>query len=281
MTRAAAPCRLAGDAVSMTVEMDVWVAGRRTGNLPADVTSFIGRRRELAEVRELLQRARLITLTGVGGVGKTRLALRVAAEVRRAFPDGVWLVELAGLREPGLVGQSVVAALGFVDQTTGWSLAALSDLLAERRLLLVLDNCEHVLDACAVLADTLLKTCPDLRVLATSRQPLRIACEYCVEVAPLATPELDTSASLGSVARNEAVTLFVERAAAVQTGFHLDEVNAPAVVSICRRLDGIALALELAAGRLRALSVEQLLNRLDSRYEVLNGGSRGSRRCAR
>jgi predicted ATPase/DNA-binding CsgD family transcriptional regulator len=260
----------------MAVEMDVSVEGRRAGNLPADVTSFVGRRRELADIRELLQRARLITLTGVGGVGKTRLALRVAAEVRRAFPDGVWLVELAGLREPGLVGQSVVAALGFVEQTTGWSLAALSDLLAERRLLLVLDNSEHVLDACAVLADTLLKTCPDLRILATSRQPLRIAGEYCVEVEPLATPVPDTSASLASVAHNEAVTLFVERAAAVQPGFHLDEVNAPVVASICRRLDGIALALELAAGRLRALSVEQLLSRLDSRYDVLVGGSRAA-----
>jgi predicted ATPase len=218
----------------------------------------------------------LITLTGVGGVGKTRLVLRAAAEVRRAFPDGVWLVELAGLREPGLVGQSVSAALGVQEHATGWSLAALSNMLAERRLLLVLDNCEHVVDACAILVDTLLKACPDLRILTTSRQPLHITGEYCLEVEPLATPAPDPAASLESVAHNDAVALFVERAAAVQPGFRLDEANAPAVASICRRLDGIALALELAAGRLRALSVEQLLSRLDSRYDVLIGGSRAA-----
>src|SRR6478609_46192 len=211
--------------------MAVSVASSRAGNLPADVTSFVGRRQELAEVRDLLQRARLVTLTGVGGVGKTRLALRAAAEVRRAFPDGVWLVELAGLREASLVGQSVLAALGLSEQTTRWSLTALADVMAERRLLLVLDNCEHVLDACAVLADRLLKTCPDLRILATSRQPLRIAGEYCVEVDPFAIPEPGGSASLGRLAGNEAVTLFVERAAAVHPGFRLEEVTAPAVAA--------------------------------------------------
>jgi predicted ATPase/DNA-binding CsgD family transcriptional regulator len=258
----------------MLLKMTTSFASRRTGNLPADVTSFVGRRRELAEVRELLQRARLVTLTGAGGVGKTRLALRAAADVHRAFRDGVWLVELAGLRDAGLVGPSVTAALGLVEQTTGWSLATLSDLIAERQLLLALDNCEHVLDACAVLADTLLKACPGLRILTTSRQPLRISGEYCVEVEPLATPEPSDGVSLESMARNEAVSLFVDRAAAVQPGFHLDEVNAAAVASICQRLDGIPLALELGAGRLRALSIEQLLSRLDSRYDVLIGGSR-------
>jgi len=256
--------------------MAVSVASSRAGNLPADVTSFVGRRQELAEVRDLLQRARLVTLTGVGGVGKTRLALRAATEVRRAFPDGVWLVELAGLREESLVGQSVLAALGLSEQTTRWSLTALADVIAERRLLLVLDNCEHVLDACAVLADRLLKACPDLRILATSRQPLRIAGEYCVEVDPFAIPEPGGSVSLGSLAGNEAVTLFVERAAAVHPGFRLDEVTAPAVAGVCRRLDGIPLALELAAGRLRALSIEQVLGRLDFRYDVLVGGSRAA-----
>jgi predicted ATPase/DNA-binding CsgD family transcriptional regulator len=256
--------------------MAVSVASRRTGNLPADVTSFVGRRHELAEVRELLQHARLVTLTGVGGVGKTRLALRAAADVHRAFPDGVWLVELAGLHDAGLVGPSVAAALGLVEQTSGWSLAALSDLIAERQLLLVLDNCEHVLDACAVLADTLLKACSGLRILTTSRQPLRIGGEYCVEVEPLTTPDPSDGASLESMARNEAVSLFVDRAAAVQPGFHLDEINAVAVASICRRLDGIPLALELGAGRLRALSTDQLLRRLDSRYDVLIGGSRAA-----
>src|SRR5690348_16606913 len=127
----------------------------RTGNLPADVTSFVGRRRELGKVRELLQHVRLITFTGLGGVGKTRLALRAAAEVRRAFPDGVWVIELAGLRDDGLLGQSVAAALGFVEPSTAWSLAALSDLIGDRQMLIVLDNCEHLVDGCAVLSDSL------------------------------------------------------------------------------------------------------------------------------
>jgi predicted ATPase/DNA-binding CsgD family transcriptional regulator len=252
------------------------LASRRTGNLPAEVTVFVGRRRELGEIRNLFHHARLVTLTGVGGVGKTRLAVRVAADAQRAFPDGVWLVELAGLREEGLVGQAVAAALGVREQDTGWSLATLSDLIQERQLLLVLDNCEHVLDACAVLVDTLLRECPGLRVLTTSRQPLRIAGEYCVEIEPLTTPDADGPASLASVSSSDAVRLFVERAAAVQPSFRLDGANASTVASICRRLDGIPLALELGAGRLRAMSVEQLLHRLESRYDVLIGGSRAA-----
>ncbi|KRB75078.1 hypothetical protein ASE01_17090 [Nocardioides sp. Root190] len=168
----------------------------------------------------------------------------------------------------------MVAALGVVEQAADWSVAAISDLIAERRMLLVLDNCEHVLDACAVLADTLLKTCPNIKILATSRQPLRIPGEHCVEVEPLAPPGPDAEASLETLARNEAVALFVERASAVHPDFRLDQGNAQTVASICRRVDGIALAIELAAGRLRALSVEQLHARLDSRYDVLAGGSR-------
>jgi predicted ATPase/DNA-binding CsgD family transcriptional regulator len=252
------------------------VASRRTGNLPADVTKFVGRRGELAEIKAMLEQARLVTLIGMGGVGKTRLALRVAADAQRAFPDGAWLVELAGLRDPGLVGHAVAAALGLRQQATAWSLASLSDLIDERQLLLVLDNCEHVLDATAVLAATLLRACPGLRILTTSRQPLRIDGEHCVEVEPLATPDRDIPLSVARVAGSDAVSLFVDRAAAVQPGFRLDENNAAAVASICRRLDGIPLALELGAGRLRALSVEQLRQRLNSRYEVLVGGSRAA-----
>jgi non-specific serine/threonine protein kinase len=188
----------------------------------------------------------------------------------------VWLVELAGLRDAGLVGQGVAAALGLREQATGWSLATLSDLIDERQLLLVLDNCEHVLDACAVLADTLLKACPGLRVLTTSRQPLRITREFCMEIEPLTIPDATGPVSLARVSSCDAVRLFVERAAAVQPRFHLDEVNAAGVATICRRLGGIPLALELAAGRLRALSVEQLMLRLNSRYDVLIGGSRAA-----
>jgi predicted ATPase/DNA-binding CsgD family transcriptional regulator len=252
------------------------VASRRTGNLPIDVTSFVGRREGLAEVRKLLASARLITLTGPGGVGKTRLALRSASQLRRTFPDGAWLVELAGLRDAGLVGQSVASALGVVEPASVWSLGALSERIGERDLLIVLDNCEHLVDACAALADTLLRTCPNVRILATSRQPLRIAGEHLVEVHPLTAPPPEAVVTLESVDRNEAVTLFVERAIAVQPGFRLDEGNVAAVSAVCRRLDGIPLALELGAGRLRALSIEELLSRLDSRFDVLIGGSRAA-----
>jgi predicted ATPase/DNA-binding CsgD family transcriptional regulator len=248
----------------------------RVGNLPVDVTSFVGRRRELAEVRGLLSVSRLVTLTGMGGVGKTRLAMRAAAEMHRAFTDGVWLVELAGLQDAGLVGETVAVALGFQDHSVGLSVGTLSDLLAKRRLLLVLDNCEHLLDGCAVLADTLLRACPGLRILATSRRPLGIAGEHSVAVPPLSVPGQDRPYSSEGLAQYEAVTLFVERGAAVHAGFAIDASNEMAVAAICQRLDGIPLALELAAGRLRALSADQLLARLDDRYGLLTGGSRAA-----
>jgi predicted ATPase/DNA-binding CsgD family transcriptional regulator len=252
------------------------VIDRRVGNLPVDVTSFVGRRRELADVKRLLSVARLVTLTGMGGVGKTRLALRAAADSHRGFADGVWLVELAGLKDPALVGQTVAAALGIQDESAGWSARKLSDLLADRTLLLVLDNCEHLLDACAVLADALLRACPGLRMLATSRQPLGIVGEHNVSVPPLSVPAPDRMPSLEGLAQYEAVSLFVERAAAVHPGFILDAGNQVTVTAICRRLDGIPLALELAAGRLRVLSADQLLARLDDRYGLLTGGSRAA-----
>jgi predicted ATPase/DNA-binding CsgD family transcriptional regulator len=260
----------------MVTDMAATLVNRHVGNLPAEVTSFVGRRHELAEVRERLQHSRLVTLTGVGGVGKTRLALRVAADVHRAFSDGTWLVELAALSEPDLITHSVLAALGFRDHASGTSLDVLSEVLADRQLLLVLDNCEHVLDACAVLADVLLKTCPQIRILTTSRQPLRIAGEHCVEVEPLGAPDPHGVLTQTTVVGNDAVTLFVERATAVHPGFHIDDQNASLLASICRRLDGIPLALELAAGKLRTMSVEQLLHRLDSRYDLLVGGSRAA-----
>jgi predicted ATPase/DNA-binding CsgD family transcriptional regulator len=249
---------------------------RRAGNLPADVTSFVGRRRELTDVKRLLSSSRLVTLIGMGGVGKTRLALRVGADVQRGFADGVWLVELAGLRDAGLVGQTVAAGLGFYDQSAGWSLGTLSDLLATRQLLLILDNCEHLLDACAVLADALLRACPGLRILTTSRQPLGIEGEHSYPVPPLSVPGPDRPPTLEGLAQYEAVSLFVERAAAVHPGFAIEAANQAAVAGICWRLDGIPLALELAAGRLRLLSADELLARLDDRYAVLTGGSRAA-----
>jgi predicted ATPase/DNA-binding CsgD family transcriptional regulator len=248
----------------------------RLGNLPVDVTSFVGRRRELAVAKALLSTSRLTTFTGMGGVGKTRLAIRLAAELRRGFVDGVWLVELAGLQDAGLVGQTVSATLGIDDRTAGWSLTTLSAFLKKRQMLLVLDNCEHLLDACAVMVDALLRACPELRILATSRQPLGITGEQTLAVPPLSVPGADRRASPEGLTQYGAVSLFVDRATAVRPGFTIDAHNQLAVAGICRRLDGIPLAIELAVGRLRSLSAEQLLEHLDDRYALLTGGSRAA-----
>ncbi|WP_027930805.1 ATP-binding protein [Amycolatopsis thermoflava] len=239
---------------------------RGAGNLPSELTSFVGRRRELAETRRLLASARLVTLTGVGGVGKTRLALRAAADVRRAFPDGVWFVPLAELRDPALLAHTIATTLGLTDEA-GAQVGGLAEYLEDQRVLLVLDNCEHVLDACAVLVAKLLSATSSVRVLATSRQLLRADGEQVLVVPPLPVPSEGEPAV-------EAVTLFAERAAAVVPGFTVDASNRDTIVRICRRLDGIPLALELAAVRLRVLSVEQLLQRLDDRFRLLTDGSR-------
>lgn len=245
---------------------------RRVGNLPADLTSFVGRRRELAEIRQLQSVARLVTLTGVGGVGKTRLALRAAADQHRAF-DAVWLVDLSGLDDPELVTETVAATMGVGDQSEPSPLSALIKALSAQRTLLVLDNCEHLRDACASLADRLLRAVPGLRILATSRQSLGIMGEHQMEISPLALPDRDRPQSCRALELYDAVCLFVERAAAVVPGFRLTPDNKEAVVELCRRLDGIPLAIELAAGRLRALSVDALVERLGNRYSLLTSGS--------
>ncbi len=247
---------------------------RRASNLPADVTSFVGRRHELSEARRLLSRTRLLTLTGVGGVGKTRLALRVAEKLRRTFPDGVWQVELASLQDPGLLAQTVAAALGLRDQSARSPAATLAEYLADKRLLLVLDNCDHLLDACAELVDPLLRAAPGLRVLVTSRQALGVNGEHVLAVFPLSVPDPDAGPlAVGALEQYEAVTLFADRAAAVLPEFALDASNVDTVVRLCQRLDGIPLAIELAAVRLRALSLQQLLNRVDDFFELLSADS--------
>ena len=238
-------------------------AGSRAGNLPADLTSFVGRRRELAEVKRLLTTTRLLTLTGSGGAGKTRLALRAAADLARNFRDGAWLVSLAPIDDPLLITQAVFSSLGLQDVSSRWSLSALSDYLREKRLLLVLDNCEHLLDGVAGLASTLLRSCSELRVLATSRQALGMVGEVRLRIPPLSLPEAAESLSPGQIAGFDAVALLVERAAAVQAGFVVDDSNATSVLQLCARLDGMPLALELAAVRLEGLSVDQLLAGLD------------------
>jgi len=259
-------------------EIGVLVTGGRPrhvdGNLPADVTSFVGRKHELAAVKRLLPNTRLLTLTGMGGVGKTRLALRAAADLRRGFVDGVWLIELAGLQDGALVTQTVFSALGLHDRAAAGSVANLVEFLAPRQLLLIVDNCEHVLADCAQLTTELLRACPGLRILATTRQALGVAGEHTLVVPPLALPGEHEVMVAERLRTYDAVELFAERAAAVRPGFVVDESNCEAVAAVCWRLEGVPLAIELAAGRLRALSAQQLLERLDDRFRVLTGGSR-------
>ena len=247
---------------------------RVTGNLPAELTSFVGRRGELAEVRRLLAGSRLVTLTGVGGVGKTRLALRAAAGLRRAFPGGVWLVRLDQLREEALVAQAVAGALGLQDRAGYAPAAALAEYLAGRQLLLVLDNCEHLVDAVAKLADLLLRAAAGLRVLATSREALIIDGEMVLPVPPLPVPEEGQPLTAAGLGVFPAVRLFAERAAQVVPGFAVTEANMAAVAGICRRLEGLPLALELAAAQTRVLSPAQVDARLGDRLGLLTRGGR-------
>jgi len=249
-------------------------AGRGLHHVPAEVTSFVGRRRELAEIKRLLSTTRLLTLTGAGGVGKTRLATRTAADVQRAFSDGVWLVELAPLQDPALVALAVFNALELRDQSARWPMATIADYLADKNLLLILDNCEHLLSASAVLADNLLRSCPDLRLLVTSRQPLGISGEVTLTVPSLSMPDRVPVSKSGHLTDYEAIGLFADRAAAALPGFELVAANQQAVIELCRRLDGIPLAIELAAVRLKVLSVEQIVERLDDRFRLLTAGSR-------
>ena len=247
-------------------------AGRPAGRIPGELTEFVGRRAELARVRDALEGARLVTLTGPGGIGKTRLALRVASGAGRAFDDGVWLAELGGLTDPGLVVDEVARSFGLSDRSARWAVASLADYLRVRRVLLLLDQCEHLADACAVLADALLRGCPGLRILATSRHVLGVAGEVTVPVPPMTVPAIDGPNEPGELLRSEAVRLFAERAAAVLPGFEVNATNGAAVAGVCRALDGIPLAVELAAVRLRSLSPEQILARLGSRFQLLSGG---------
>lgn len=247
---------------------------RRAGRLPAEVTSFVGRRAEIVEVKRLLGASRLVTLTGVGGVGKTRLAVQTARTLRRVFEDGVWLVDLAKLSSPALLVNAVTGTLEIRDQSDRGGLAVLREHLAGKRLLLVLDNCEHMLTECAVLVDELLSALPELRVLTTSRQELGAPGEYVLEVPPLSLPDGNGSTpSVAELTRFEAVMLFAERAGH-RGDFTLDETNRGPVVEICRHVEGIPLAIELATVRLRTLSPQQILKRLKRKPGLLARGPR-------
>jgi predicted ATPase len=243
-------------------------------NLPAQLTSFIGRQVELAEVKQAVAGHRLVTLNGPGGTGKTRLALQAAGDLLEGFPMGVYLVELAPLAQPDLVPVTIAADLKLKGDPNLPALDSLAEYLRSKKLLLILDNCEHLVEDCAQVAETLLRLCPNLHILATSREVLNIAGEMVFHVPPLSSPDSEHLSKFESLIHYEAVQLFMERAAAVQPDFYLTSRNAPEIALICQRLDGIPLALELAAARMNALTVEQIAARLDDRFRLLTGGSR-------
>ena len=244
--------------------------------MPAETTSFVGRRHELAEARKKLATARLISLTGPGGVGKTRLAIRIATDLGRGFSGGAWLAELAELQDPALVSSTVLAALDLRDQAAADPLALLRSYLKDKELLLVLDNCEHLLEAAAQFVSEVIQAAPGVRVIATSREPLSVAGEHVVPVPPLELPAPDAAEPLAQLRQNEAVGLFIERAVAASGHFELTTANQAAVAGLCRRLDGLPLAIELAAVRTRVLEPAQILDRLSDRFGLLTGGSRAA-----
>jgi predicted ATPase/transcriptional regulator with XRE-family HTH domain len=250
---------------SETVKTQAQAVSSRRSNLPYQLTSFVGREREVVAVRHLLGHdARLVTLSGQGGCGKTRLALHVAEKLLLNCRDGVWLVELAALADHAQAEQAVASALGESGQSGAMD------------LLLVLDNCEHLIEACAQVADRLLRVWPKLRILATSREALRVAGERTYAVPPLELPELREPLNAERLARYDAVRLFVERATTVRPDFRLTDDNATAAAQICAHLDGNPLAIELAAARVSALAVEQIAARLDDRFHLLTSGSRAA-----
>ena len=259
----------------MLAARDIAAAGTPTplSNLPVELSAFIGRDRELAEVRALIQSSRLVTLTGAGGAGKTRLGLQAAAAVLDQFGDGVWLVELAAVTAGDAVAPAIAGALRLAEQPGRAVLEALLDALAPQDVLIVLDNCEHLIGACAEAADVILRRCPRVRLVATSREPLGITGETVYRVPSLSLPG---SGDPGSWAAGsfDAVALFADRARRQGAALDADEETSSLVVSVCRRLDGMPLAIELAAARLRSMSLAELSGRLDQRFRLLTGGSR-------
>jgi predicted ATPase len=241
-------------------------------NLPQQVTSFIGRERELNDAKGLLERTRLLTLLGMGGLGKTRLSLQIAADVLERFRDGVWFVDLAPINDPSLVASAAAQVLGVHEEPGKPLTQTLCAFVRDHKALFILDNCEHLVSACAALANALLRSASGVSVVATSREALHIPGEQTYAVHPLAIP--DRKAGIDTLMRSEAVQLFVERAQLQKPEFTLTDRNAPAVAELCSRLEGIPLALELAAARLRSLSIDEVNARLQDRFKLLTGGSR-------
>lgn len=257
--------------VGLTCVMGLMVVGR-----VVDVTPLVGRRRELETIKRLLEAHRLVTLTGVGGAGKTRLARRVTADLARVYKDAAWVVELADVQDPDLLGHSVARAFGLQVKSPDFDAALLTEFLADRRALLALDNCEHLAEACAALVEQLLVSCPGLRVLATSQRALGLTAESLFQVPPLTLPGPDVEVPLEGLGQYESISLFVDRAAAVHPGFAVTADNAGSIVELCRALEGIPLALELAAARTRVLSPQAMVDRLEDRYQILSRGFRGN-----
>ncbi|MBS1723251.1 MAG: tetratricopeptide repeat protein [Armatimonadetes bacterium] len=247
---------------------------QRANNLPVQITSFVGRQEEMSRVRALLREARLVTLTGSGGSGKSRLALQVAADLLDDFADGVWVVELAPVADGRLLAQATASVLGLTEEPGVPFEDALVRYLRSKAALVLFDNCEHVVDACAALAQRLLHTCPEVRLLVTSRESMRMAEETTYRVPSLATPDPESDTTVEALAPYETVRLFLERAEQVRSGFSFTDESAPALAQICHRLDGIPLAIELAAARVRSMSVDEVNRRLDDRFRLLTGGSR-------
>ena len=249
---------------------------RRPNNLPRQLTSFVGRERELAEAKRLLVASPLLTLTGPGGVGKTRIALELGSELLGEFEDGVWVVELGSVADPELLGNAFATALSVPEQSGRSLIAAVAEHLETRTVLLLVDDCEHVLGAVAEAAETILRASPGVRLAVTSREPLGIAGEAVFPVPPLSAPAPDQSLAGDAIGQFEACQLFAERCIAAQPSFRVTPENVQAIAQICRRLDGIPLALELAAARARTLPVEQIAARLNDRFQLLTGGSRNA-----
>ncbi len=243
-------------------------------NLPIMATSFVGRDEELAEVEKLVRGSRMVTITGVGGSGKTRLALQVAASTVGGFPDGVWYVDLAGITDPALVVPATAAALGVMEQPRRSLTDSIIDQVGNHQVLLVIDNCEHLIAASADLVTTLLTGAPAVHIVTTSRELLGIGGEVAYGVGPLGLPDDVRRLSLRDISHYDSVRLFVERAIAARPDFHLTAENAPSIITICRRLDGMPLALELAAACIRSFSIQQIADNLDRRFRLLTGGSR-------
>ncbi len=243
-------------------------------NLPQQLTSFIGRESAIVEIRSLLGKTRLLTLTGAGGSGKTRLSLQAAADTLEQFPDGAWFVELAALTEPSLVPQALATALGVKEGADKSIVETLTEFLKSKRLLLLLDNCEHLIDASAMIVGTLVRSCPGVKILASSREALGIAGEQVYRVPSLSLPDREAVETPQTLSVYESVRLFIDRARLVRADFQVTNQNAPAVASLCCHLDGIPLAIELAAARVRSLSVEEIDGKLDQRFRLLVGGSR-------